>query len=56
MTYGIGESDAILLRICITGRTAGDNSAGTGEPESSLHPSSQMDRPHIIYNKETKNM
>lgn len=23
MTYGIGESDAILLRICITGRTAG---------------------------------
>ena len=23
-------------------------------PESSLHPSSQMDRPHIIYNKETK--
>lgn len=24
------------------------------DPESSLHPSSQMDRPHIIYNKETK--
>ncbi len=23
-------------------------------PNSSLHPSSQMDRPHIIYNKETK--
>lgn len=24
------------------------------DPASSLHPSSQMDRPHIIYNKETK--
>lgn len=23
-------------------------------PESSLHPSSQMDRPHIIYNRDTK--
>jgi hypothetical protein len=24
------------------------------DPDSSLHPSSQMDRPHIIYNKDTK--
>lgn len=24
------------------------------DPESSLHPSAQMDRPHIIYNKDTK--
>lgn len=26
----------------------------TDDPESSLHPSSMMDRPHIIYNKKTK--
>ena len=24
------------------------------DPKSSMHPSSQMDRPHIIYNKDTK--
>ncbi|MDO5423332.1 MAG: family 43 glycosylhydrolase [Eubacteriales bacterium] len=24
------------------------------DPESSMHPSSQMDRPHIIYNRDTK--
>ena len=26
----------------------------TGDPASSLHPSAKMDRPHIIYNKNTK--
>lgn len=28
----------------------------TDDPNSSLHPTSMMDRPHIIYNARTKNM
>ena len=53
--FGTGACGATPPPTCTTGRTRDLSSPRSQRtPNSSLHPSASMDRPHILYNQRTK--